>query len=167
MDCKWSDFSAWGECSQSCGSGTQVRERSILMLPRNGGRACRGDARQRRPCNTFKCPRRFTKWKQTRTISIQGPRANLVSRAVFIAYFYCCHLKNRVLTMKNLLFWYFTLFLIRAYRIFIPNCLKIHTRGCTYLSKISITCTLWYEFLNDLNAQSYFDKNFVTKKLVK
>ena len=26
---------------------------------------------------------------------------------------------------------------------------------------------LWYEFLNDLDAQSDFDKDFVTKKLVK
>ena len=25
---------------------------------------------------------------------------------------------------------------------------------------------LWYEFLNDLDAQSYFDKKFVTKKPV-
>ena len=26
---------------------------------------------------------------------------------------------------------------------------------------------LWYEFLNDLNAQSDFGKSFVTKKVVK
>ena len=26
---------------------------------------------------------------------------------------------------------------------------------------------LWYEYFNDLEAQSDFDKNFVTKKLVK
>ena len=26
---------------------------------------------------------------------------------------------------------------------------------------------LWHEFLNDLETQSDFDKNFVTKKLVK
>ena len=36
-----------------------------------------------------------------------------------------------------------------------------------YLSKISIICILWYDFLNDLDAQSEFDKIFVTKKLVK
>ena len=35
------------------------------------------------------------------------------------------------------------------------------------LSKISIIYILWYEFLNDLDAQSDFDKNFVAKKLVK
>ena len=36
-----------------------------------------------------------------------------------------------------------------------------------YLSKLSIVCILWYDFLNDLDAQSDFDKNFVTKKLLK
>ena len=34
-----------------------------------------------------------------------------------------------------------------------------------YLSKI--ICILWCDFLNDFDAQSEFDKNFVTKKLVK
>ena len=36
-----------------------------------------------------------------------------------------------------------------------------------YLSKISIIYILWYEFLNDLDAQSDFDKSLVTKKPVK
>ena len=35
------------------------------------------------------------------------------------------------------------------------------------LSKISIICILWYDFLNDLDAQIDFDKKIVTKKLVK
>ena len=34
------------------------------------------------------------------------------------------------------------------------------------LSKTSIICTLWYEFLNDFDTQSDFDKNIVTKKPV-
>ena len=33
-----------------------------------------------------------------------------------------------------------------------------------YLSKISIMCILLYEFLNDLDAESDFDENFITKK---
>ena len=32
---------------------------------------------------------------------------------------------------------------------------------------ILLNYILWYKFLNDLDAQSDFDKNFVTKKLVK
>ena len=33
-----------------------------------------------------------------------------------------------------------------------------------YLRKISIICTFQYEFLNDCDAQSEFDKKFITKK---
>ena len=36
-----------------------------------------------------------------------------------------------------------------------------------YLSKVSLIYTLWYEFLNNLDAQSDFHKKIVTKKLVK
>ena len=32
---------------------------------------------------------------------------------------------------------------------------------------ILLKYTLWHEFLNDLGAQSDFDKNIVTEKLVK
>ena len=32
------------------------------------------------------------------------------------------------------------------------------------MSTISIICTLRYQFFNDLDAQSDFDKNFVTQK---
>ena len=32
---------------------------------------------------------------------------------------------------------------------------------------ILLKYVLWYEFLNDLDVQSDFDKNFVTKKVVK
>ena len=35
------------------------------------------------------------------------------------------------------------------------------------LGKKSIIYILWYEFLNDLDAQSDFDKKFVTKQPVK
>ena len=35
------------------------------------------------------------------------------------------------------------------------------------LLDISLKYILWYEFLDDLDAQSDFDKTFVTKKLVK
>ena len=32
---------------------------------------------------------------------------------------------------------------------------------------ILLKSILWHDFLNDLDAQSDYDKNFVTKKLVK
>ena len=50
---------------------------------------------------------------------------------------------------------------------FVTKCLSKFLWASKSLSKISIICILWYDFLNDLNAQSDFDKSFVTKKLVK
>ena len=43
-----------------------------------------------------------------------------------------------------------------------PNHLKIHI-----LIDILLKYILWYKFLNDLDAQSDFDKKIVTKKPVK
>ena len=57
IDCKWTEFSLWSECSQSCGGGVQSRERTIEILARNGGQPCRGETREKRQCNTHKCPR--------------------------------------------------------------------------------------------------------------
>ena len=59
IDCKWTEFSLWSECSQSCGGGVQSRERTIEILARNGGQPCRGETREKRQCNTHKCPRTF------------------------------------------------------------------------------------------------------------
>ena len=36
-----------------------------------------------------------------------------------------------------------------------------------HMIDILLKCILWYEFLNDLDAQSDFNKKIVTKKLVK
>ena len=38
----------------------QTRERTIKVLARNGGQPCRGDSKEQRKCNSFKCPRRFS-----------------------------------------------------------------------------------------------------------
>ena len=59
IDCKWTDYTEWSECSQSCEGGIQTRERTIEILARNGGQPCRGETREKRQCNTHKCPRRF------------------------------------------------------------------------------------------------------------
>ena len=59
IDCKWSEFSNWGECSKSCGGGFQFRERTIERLARNGGRPCLGDTHERRQCNSNECPCRL------------------------------------------------------------------------------------------------------------
>ncbi|XP_041371854.1 thrombospondin type-1 domain-containing protein 7A-like isoform X2 [Gigantopelta aegis] len=40
IDCELSEWSDWSECSVTCGSGMQVRVRSILTEPADGGRKC-------------------------------------------------------------------------------------------------------------------------------
>ncbi|XP_071743182.1 uncharacterized protein [Lepeophtheirus salmonis] len=57
IDCKWSDFSSWSDCSQSCNGGVQFRERKILILARQGGSPCRGERKESRVCSTQQCPR--------------------------------------------------------------------------------------------------------------
>lgn len=57
VDCvgEWSGF---GECSQSCGSGTQIRTFTITTQAANNGTECafaNGDT-QSQGCNTFGCP---------------------------------------------------------------------------------------------------------------
>ena len=58
-DCEWSDFAKTGECTKSCGGGTQFYTRSIIVQPRNGGNPCSGSPTKQESCNTQRCPRRF------------------------------------------------------------------------------------------------------------
>lgn len=47
----WSEWSAVGECSHSCGDGVRERQRSCTApSPANGGNDCAGDNRQWQPC---------------------------------------------------------------------------------------------------------------------
>ena len=52
---KWSEWSDWGQCSVSCGGGTQSRSRSCTP-PKNGGKGCEGDNSQTQECETDPCP---------------------------------------------------------------------------------------------------------------
>ena len=40
VDCEVSGGWEWGACSSECGEGASARTRSVLVLPRNGGRPC-------------------------------------------------------------------------------------------------------------------------------
>ncbi|CAG5080554.1 Oidioi.mRNA.OKI2018_I69.PAR.g9643.t2.cds [Oikopleura dioica] len=60
---QWSNWSAWGRCSQSCAGGVTQRTRSCVSggvvandLAGNAGCGCPGSATESQPCNTFCCP---------------------------------------------------------------------------------------------------------------
>merc|ERR1712115_81026 len=54
--CVWSSWSAWGECSASCGGGLQGRTRSVATPAGAGGALCTGGVTSVQSCNTNACP---------------------------------------------------------------------------------------------------------------
>ena len=57
MHGNWSEWTKWGACSQSCGTGVQGRQRSCTNpRPRNGGRSCIGQTSEIRRCSLTGCP---------------------------------------------------------------------------------------------------------------
>jgi len=66
QDCVWEDWSAWGGCSRTCGSGQKRRMRQVLTMPRGDGALCHtagdpgphadnGDMTQVAECNPQNC----------------------------------------------------------------------------------------------------------------
>ncbi|XP_015775790.1 PREDICTED: mucin-like protein [Acropora digitifera] len=54
---RWSAWSAWGDCSLTCGNGSQTRMRTCTNPPPSaGGAACSGISSQSQSCNTEQCP---------------------------------------------------------------------------------------------------------------
>lgn len=54
----WSGYGKWSECSNSCGTGTQIRSRSIITTRRAVGETCkpvRGRRQQTRICSGNFC----------------------------------------------------------------------------------------------------------------
>jgi len=54
VDCKVSEWAAFGKCTKECGGGVQGRTRSLDVKPKNGGQAC-DSLMETRPCNTGAC----------------------------------------------------------------------------------------------------------------
>merc|ERR1719245_2767274 len=94
--CQVSNWTGWSSCSETCGTGTQKRTRTVTRQPEQGqnglpsGQACPG-LEQTQNCNTQACPvdcvvSGFGEWgacsaecdggKQTRSKTITTPAAN-------------------------------------------------------------------------------------------
>ncbi|CAC5383706.1 unnamed protein product [Mytilus coruscus] len=57
VDCGWSDYGPWTDCTKTCSGGTRTRNRTCTNpSPSNGGAACSGSAVQIEACNTDPCP---------------------------------------------------------------------------------------------------------------
>ena len=53
----WGDWSKFGSCSATCGTGTQTRTRRCdHPAPSDGGKTCDGEADEAQDCNTRACP---------------------------------------------------------------------------------------------------------------
>ena len=52
----WGAWSAWGECSVTCGGGEEVRRRECdNPAPQGGGEHCQGEKEERRECGEGEC----------------------------------------------------------------------------------------------------------------
>jgi len=56
VNCKWTDWSEWDDCSASCGVGVVTRSRDIAKEKSNGGKPCRGRPNATMPCDAPPCP---------------------------------------------------------------------------------------------------------------
>jgi hemicentin len=58
VDCNWAHWGNWGPCSNTCGSGLQVRQRGILPYTDiDGGQECNdAERKSAQACNRFACP---------------------------------------------------------------------------------------------------------------
>ena len=55
-DCEWSSWGDYSTCPVTCGTGTQIRARTKLVVEDHGGQPCSGLGYQAQQCNTAPCP---------------------------------------------------------------------------------------------------------------
>ena len=56
VDCRWSIWDEWSECSSLCGAGSRMRKRAIMEKSENGGHDCSGKDIEQEECNVRPCP---------------------------------------------------------------------------------------------------------------
>ena len=55
VDCVWKSWDNWSSCSKTCGGGTKLRTRRVLIYEQNDGVTCPGESLERQDCNTENC----------------------------------------------------------------------------------------------------------------
>ena len=60
VDCQWSSYGDWSQCSKTCGGGTKTAERTIIEQGAYGGKECNGTALKIEKCNVQPCSSKFT-----------------------------------------------------------------------------------------------------------
>ncbi|XP_060072936.1 coadhesin-like [Ylistrum balloti] len=57
VDGNWTDWQAWGNCSETCGNGVRIRNRTCENpSPSSGGNDCEGSASDTQNCTLIPCP---------------------------------------------------------------------------------------------------------------
>ena len=56
VNCAWSQWSKWSNCSQECGGGSRISNRTIRIESKHDGEECDGDDSREESCNLHPCP---------------------------------------------------------------------------------------------------------------
>ena len=56
VNCKWTPFGEWSECSKKCSGGTRQSVRRIAQKSLYGGTDCEGEVARIESCNENPCP---------------------------------------------------------------------------------------------------------------
>ncbi|KAM6967936.1 thrombospondin type-1 domain-containing protein 7A-like [Aplochiton taeniatus] len=72
VNCQLSDWSAWSECSQTCGlEGKMWRLRTVVQASQGDGRPCPAQVEQWKPCPVRPCYRwQYSPWSECRVESV-------------------------------------------------------------------------------------------------
>ena len=84
VDCQWSPWTKQGDCSRSCGNGTQVFTRLKLVESKNGGHDCVGGITKHEHCNIQECPVvadcQWSEWQYSPCSKTCGSGVQVISR---------------------------------------------------------------------------------------
>ena len=91
VNCVWSDWGNWTDCSCSCGGGNRTSQRKIIQEALYNGNECLGNDTRIETCNDHPCPGTpcikikranvfFNNYFATKIWSIINFRINLIQR---------------------------------------------------------------------------------------